>query len=328
MDSMPLVTNALAVPFFCRLAAGAIALLLCELAFSFPDKPIRIIVPLAAGGNADILGRAMAQRLADVFRQNVIVDNRPGGATILGTEMVAKAPADGYTLLLAGTSHVTNATIFKRLPYDTLNEFSGVTLIATAPLLLLVHASVPASSVKELIALAKARPGELNFASSGADTRLQGELFKALAGINIVNIPYSSGAVEYADLVAGQVHLKFGSTVSVAPHVKSGRLRALTVTTAQPSALYPSLPTVAAALPGYEAAAKAAMFVPAKTPEAIINRLNQEIGRFLRTGEAKEKFANAGSEAVTSSPEEAAATVKTDMARLGKLIRDTGMRAN
>jgi tripartite-type tricarboxylate transporter receptor subunit TctC len=289
----------------------------------YPNKPMRIVVSKAGGGN-DFMARTIGQGITRSLGQQVVIDNRPSN---MEGEAAARAAPDGYTLLLGGASLWT-LPLLQDVSYDPVKDFAPITLIERSPNILVVHPSLPAKSVKELIALAKARPGELNFASSGADTRLQGELFKALAGINIVNIPYSSGAVEYADLVAGQVHLKFGSTVSVAPHVKSGRLRALAVTTAQQSALYPSLPTVAAALPGYEAAAKAAMFVPAKTPDAIINRLNQEIGRFLRTGEAKEKFANAGSEAVTSSPEEAAATVKTDMARLGKLIKDTGMRAN
>ena len=289
----------------------------------YPNKPIRLFTG-PVGGGGDFMARTISQGISGALGQPVVIENRPNN--LIG-EIVAKSPADGYTLIF-GSGSLWTLPLLQAVPYDPVRDFAAITLTERSPSLLVVHPTLPVKSVRELIALAKSRPGELNSASSSADTRLAAELFKSMAGVNIVNIPYSSGSVEIADLVGGQVQLKFAGTASVTAHVKSGRLKALAVTTPQPSTMFPELPTVAAAVPGYEASAKAGVLAPVKTPDAIINRLNQEIGRFLKTADAKERFAKTGSEAVTSTPEEFAAIIRTDTARLGKIVKDVGLRTN
>lgn len=294
---------------------------------NYPNKPIRIVTSGVGGGN-DFTARLIAQGLTVSMGQQLVVENR--GSGVIPGQVVSQAPPDGYTLLVAG-GNFTIGPLLEKTPYDPVRDFFPISLVTSAPNILVVHPSLPVKSVKELIALAKARPRELNYASAGAGgtIHLAAELFKAMASVNIVRIPYKSSATQMADLIGGHVQLTFGNAANVNPHVKSGRLRALAVASAQPSALAPDLPTVAASgLPGYESVQMSGIFAPAKTPGAIINRLNQEVVRFLRTADAKERFLNSGVETVGSSPEELAATMKSEITRLGKVIKDAGIRAD
>ncbi len=290
----------------------------------YPNQTIRIITA-AAGGGADFTARLIAQGLSASLGQPVAVDNRTG---VLSSEAVSKAPPDGYTMLLAANV-LWISPLFGKVPYDAVRDFSPITLVASSPNILAVHPSLPVNSVKALIALAKARPGELNYASAGpaSGSHLAGELFKSLAGVNIVHIPFKGAGPAMIGLLGGQIQLIFASAPSAAPNMKSGKMRALAVTGAEPSALVPGLPTVAASgLPGYEAVQIYAMLAPAKTPVAIINRLNQDVVRFLGRADVKERFLNAGAETVGNSPERLSATMMSEMARLGKVIKDAGIR--
>jgi tripartite-type tricarboxylate transporter receptor subunit TctC len=290
----------------------------------YPNKPIRIVAS-AAGGSGDFAARLIAQGLSGALSQQVVVDNRGG---VIPGEIVSKAPPDGYTLLIDAASFWIGP-LLQETPYDPVKDFAPVTLTDSAPNVLVVNPSLPVKSVKELIALAKARPGELNYGSSstGSTPHLAAELFNMMAGVKIVRVPFKGSGPAVISLLGGQVQLMFATAGSVAPHVKSGRLRALAVASLQPSALAPGLPTIAASgVPGYEAVAFEGMFAPAKTPVAIIDRLNQEIVRVLNRAEVKERFFNAGVETVGSTPEEFAAAIKSNVAKWGKLIKDAGIR--
>ncbi len=291
---------------------------------NYPNKPVRMVTH-GVGGGADFVARLIASGLTDSLGRQVVVDNRAHG--VIPGEITSKAPPDGYTLLLA-SSPLWVAALLQNTPYDPLRDFLPITFAATSPHILVVSPSVAAKSVKDLIALAKARPGALNYSSgsTGSSTHLAGELFNAMSGVNIVRIPYKTGTSQVTDVISGEVQMSFGIAGSVAPHVKSGRLRALAVTSPQPSALFPDLPTVAATLPGFESGSLYGMFAPAKTPAAIINRLNQETVRVLNRANVKEKFLNVGVEVVGSSPQEFAATIRSEMARMGKVIRDAAIR--
>jgi tripartite-type tricarboxylate transporter receptor subunit TctC len=291
----------------------------------YPVKPIRMVTS-ETGGASDILSRLIAPGLSDNLGQPVIVDDRP---TNLAADIVAEALPDGYTLLLFGSALWTLPLIRKHMPYDAVTDFAPITLVAIAPTVLVVHPSVPVTSVKELIALAKAKPGELNYAGGavGSPNHLAGELFKAMAGVNFVRIPFRGSGTAVIALVGGQVQLSFSPATAAMPHAKAGRLRALAVTSAQPSAVAPGLPTIAASgLPGYECVGMYGVFAPAKTPAALIDRLNQEIRRVLAKGDIKERFFNVGSDVVGNSPSEFAAIRKADIARVGKVVREAGIR--
>ena len=291
----------------------------------YPNKPIRMITA-SPGGGSDFVARVVSQEIAGPLGQPVIVDNRGG---IIPGEIVAKASPDGYTLLVDSASFWI-APLLQQIPYDVVKEFSPITLVTSSPIILVLHPSVPVKSVKELITLAKAKPGHLNYGSgaSGASSHLAPELFKSMAGVNIVRITYKGSGPAVAALVAGEVQLMVASAPSVAPHLKSGKLRALAVTSAKPSPLFPGLPPIAETLPGYETVTNTGVFAPAKTPAAVIKRLNQEMVRVLNRSDVKEKFFNAGSEVVASSPEQFAASVKAEIAMWGKLIREAGIKAD
>ena len=291
---------------------------------AYPVKPVRIVTSAAGGGN-DFAARLIAPVLAAGLGQPVIIDNR--GAALVA-EMVAKAPADGYTLAFAGTTLWLAPFLRESVSYDPVRDFAPVTLAIKQPTVLVVHPSLPVKTVKDLIALAKARPGELNYASGpiAGPQHLTGELFKAMAGVNIVVIPYSGAGPGINALIGGHVHLMFPSPGSVAQHVKSGRLRALAVTSAQPSALLPELPSIAATVPGYESMSLVGVFAPAATPAAIVGRLNQELVRTLNRADVKDTLLKTGVEAVGSSPEQLAAMLKTEMTKWGNLIRTAGIR--
>lgn len=292
----------------------------------YPNRPIRIVTS-DAGGGSDIVVRIIAQAVSGPLGQQVVVDNRGGG--VIAGEIVSKAAPDGYTLIYYGSTLWLLPLMRKNVPYDTVKDFSPITLAVTSPNVLVVHPSVTAKSVKELITLAKTRPGELNYASAATGTipHLAAELFKSMAGVDLVRIVYKGTGAALNDLLGGQVQVMFATAVSAAPHVKSGRLRALAMTSAQPSAAFPELPTIAASgLPGYEAVQVSGLFARAKTPTAIIKRLNEEIVRVLYKADVKEKLFNTGVEVVGSSPEQFAAKIKSEMARMGKVIKDAGIR--
>ena len=291
----------------------------------YPNKPIRIVTA-APGGNNDVSARIIAQGISGPLGQPMIVDNRPNG--VIPGEIVSRAAPDGYTLLVYNNGFWLGPLLLKS-PYDPVRDFLPVALTDSTPSIIVVHPSLAANSVKELIALAKAKPGELNYATTGggSSSYLAGELFKSLSGVNIVNISYKGVGLALTDLIAGRVQLMIPPSTATAPHVKSGKLKALAVTSAEPSPFYPGLPTAAAAgLPGYEMVSRTGVFAPAKTPAAIIKRLNQELARFLQGAEAKQKFFNVGVETVGSSPEQFAAIIKSEINLFAKVIRDTRIK--
>ena len=294
----------------------------------YPSKPIRIVTT-NAGGGADFVARLIAQGLITNLRQSVIVDNRPGSAIISG-EIVARANPDGYTLLVGSDGMWIVPLLQKNPPYDPVRDFSPITITSMENNILVVHPSVAVKSVKDLIDLAKAKPGVLNYGSGpvGASSHSLAELFKSMAGVNIVGIFFQGGSQALNALIGGEVQVGFTSASNTMPLVKSGRLRALAVTSSQPSALAPGLPTVAATVPGFELVPVNVMFAPARTPAAIIRRLNQEIVRVLNQPDVKQKFFDSGVEVIGSSPEELAAGMKANMAKVGKIIKDAGIQAN
>ncbi len=294
---------------------------------NYPNRPIRIVTA-EVGGGTDFASRVIAPGLSGSLGQQVIVENRPSG--VIPGEVVAKASPDGHTLLLTGNVFWI-APLLKKTPYDVMSDFSPITMVGSAPTVLVVNPSLPVRSVEELIALAKAKPGELNYASpsAGSSPHLAAELFKSVAGVNIVRVPYRGNAPALSALIGGEVQLTFAVAGAVGPHVKSGRVKALAITSAQPSALFRGLPTVAASgLPGYELIAILGIFAPGKTPMGLINRLNQEIVGVLNRADVKERFLNVGVETVGSTPAEFAATIRSEMAKLGKVISDAGIRAD
>ncbi len=294
---------------------------------NYPTRPIRIVTSEPGGGN-DFAARMIVQGVGSSLGQPLVVENRGGAGGAIAADLVAKSPPDGHTLLFYASGIWLIPFLRSNVPYDPVRDLSPITLAVKSPNTVVVNSSLPVKSVKELIALARARPGELNYGSgtSGGSTHLAGELFKSLTRVNIVRISYKANAPALTDLISGQVHLMFATAGTVAPHLKSGRLRALAVTSAEPSALAPGLPTVAATVPGYEVIQMYGMFAPARTPELIVKRLNQEVVRALHLADVKEKLFSSGVEVVGSSPGEFAAAIKSDMARMGKVIRDAGIR--
>ena len=289
----------------------------------YPAKPIRIITG-GIGGGADLIARQISQGIAGPLGQPVVIDNRP---SVQATQVVSQAPPDGYTLLVSGAS-VWTLPLLQKAPYDV-NDLGPISQITREPAILTVHPSLPAKTVKELIALAKARPGELNYGmgSVGSPTHLAAELFKSLTGVDIVRVAFTGGGPAIAALMRGEVQLSFYDSGPSMPHVKSGRLRALAVTSAEPSVLAPGLPTVSASgVPGYEMVGMTAIMAPARTPAPIINRLNQEVVRYLNQPGAKETFLKYGAEVAANSVDEFAAVIKSDTARMAKLIREAGIK--
>ena len=293
----------------------------------YPNKPVRILTG-GAGSNADIISRLVAQGISGPLGQQVIVDNRVSGVP-LGSA-AAKSPPDGYTLLVTSSSMWLLPFLQENVPFDPISDFAPVSLLVSSPNILVVHPSLPVKSVKEMIALAKARPGVLNYASGvdGATPHLAAELFKSLARVNIVKVNYKGGGPALTGVISGESHLMFATASAATPHIKSGRLRAVAVTSAEPSTLVPGLPTVASAgLRGYEVVAMSGMFAPVKTPAAVINRLNQEIVRYLALPNTKAQLLNTGADAVSSSPEQFGAKVKAEMAAFGTIIKDARAKA-
>lgn len=315
-------------------AAALAAALLCvapgATAQSYPVKSIRVISGFPPGSGADITARIIGARLSDALGQQVVVDNRPGAGSNIAAEIAAKSPADGYTLFIGTVANTINATLYSKLPFDFARDFAPVALTTAAPNVLVVHPSVPAKSVKELIALARSRPGQLNFASAGTGTapHLSGELFNAMAGVRMVHIPYKGSPPAVTDLLAGEVALMFSPSSTVLPHVKTGRLRALAVSTATRLPSLPELPTVAeSGLKGYETITWFGFVAPARTPPAVVARLNAEIVKVLALPEVRNLFASQGIETLGGTPEQFAEYIREEIAKWAKVIRLSGARA-
>jgi tripartite-type tricarboxylate transporter receptor subunit TctC len=302
----------------------------CPSALAYPDKPVRLIVPFPAGGSADFLGRLVAQKLSESLAQQVIVDNRPGAGGNIGSEIVAKAAPDGYTLLLGSVStHGINPSLYARMPYDAVKDFAPITQISEMPNILLVNPSLAVSSVKELVLLAKAKPGQLAFASGGNGTtqHLCGELFARLAGIDMIHVPYKGGAPAITDLLGGQVQVMFDNIVIPLPYVRAARLRALAVTSAKRSAAMPELPTMAeSGYPGYNITSWMGLFAPAGTSKDVVNRLNHDVVTALKSAAVRLRLARDGVEAVGSSPSEFGAFVQSEQVRWAKIVKESGAR--
>ncbi len=316
-----------------RLATSTV--LLCAactaaLAQSYPSKPIRMIVPFPPGGATDIIGRLAAQKLAESMGQQFVVDNRGGAGGTIGTEIAAKAVPDGY-VLITGTSstHSIAPGLYPKLPYDPVKDFAPISLLCTATILLATHPSVPARNVKELIALAKARPDQLSFASTGNGgiSHLIGEQFKSMTGVQLVHVPYKGDSPALIDLAAGQVSIMFGTAVAFIPYVKSGKLKALAVTNPARSPIMPDVPTVnESGLKGFEAVQWFGLFAPAGTPKEIVTRLHAETVKFLRLPDVREKMTGLGTDVVGNTPEAFAAFQKAEIAMWAKIIRQSGAR--
>jgi tripartite-type tricarboxylate transporter receptor subunit TctC len=313
-----------------RISLLAVFLSASALAQVYPSKPIHLIVPFAAGGGNDNVARLLGKRLADGFGQPVIVDNRPGAGGVVGAELAAKSPADGYTLFLGGVgSHAINPNLIDKLPYDPIRDFAPVALLAQAPLVLAVHPSVPARTLAEFVAYARKNPGKLNFASNGngSSSQLAAVMFASMAGIEMVHVPYKGLAPALADLLSGQVQLMFSSVVAILPHIRAGKLRALAVTGKKRLAQLPDAPTIAeSGFPGYEASSWYGILAPAGTPREIVTKLNAELAKALEQPEVRNSLLAEGAEPAGGSPEAFAAHIRAEKERLGKVIRDAKIR--
>ena len=296
---------------------------------TYPAKSVRIIVPYAAGGNTDITARAVGSKLGEVFHQQVIVDNRPGGGTNIGSELGARAAPDGYTLFMGGASNAINMTLYARPPYDTLRDFAPISLCVKGANVLSVHPSLPAHNLKELIALAKARPGQLNFASSGlgSSNQMAGELFKMMAGLNIVHVPYKGNAPALIDTVAGNVEMMFSGVPALLPHLHSGRLRAIAIGSLQRFTALPAVPTFdESGLKGYETSTWFGLMAPIKTPKTIVARLNAEVDKILKSPDLQTRFINEGLEPIGGTQEEFDQFIRAEIEKYAKVIRAAGIK--
>ena len=297
---------------------------------NYPTKPIRLVVPYPPGGPTDFVGRAVASKLTELLGQQMVVDNRPGAGTIIGSELIARAAPDGYNLLF-GTGGGTFLTplILPKVPYDPQKDFAPVAMLVMSPMVLVVHPSVGANSVKELIAVAKAKAGQLNFSSVGAGTapHLGGELFKSLAGVDLLHVPYKGAAPAMTDLIAGRVHLAFSSIPTVLTHVQAGRLKMLGIGGARRSPALPDIPPIADTLPGFELVTWYAIFAPAGTPAAIVNRLNSETTKALKDADLQKRFGEQGLETTIMTPQELKRYTETDVGRWTRLIKAANIKA-
>jgi tripartite-type tricarboxylate transporter receptor subunit TctC len=294
----------------------------------YPTRPVRVIVPFAAGGNTDITARAIGAKLSEVFGQQIVVENRPGGATNIGSELVAKAPPDGYTILMGGATNAINMSTQAKPPYDTLRDFAPVILCVKGANVLSAHPSLPAKNLKELVALAKARPGQLNFASSGlgSSNQMAGELFKFMAGVNIVHIPYKGNTPALTDTLAGNVEMMFSGVPVILPHLQSGRLRAIAIGSLKRFSAIPGVPTFdESGMKGYEATTWFGLMAPAKTPKEIVGRWNSEVGRILASPDLKARFLNDGLEPMGGTQEEFGRFIRVEIEKYSKLVKASGM---
>lgn len=313
-----------------RAAVGALLIALCAYthAADYPQRPIRLIVPFAAGGGLEITARSIGQKLTEKRGQPIVIDNRPGAATIVGSEIASKASPDGYTLLMITTTFAINPSLYGKLPYDPNKDFAPVTQITSVPNILVVNPSIPAHNVRELIALAKAKPGQINYASAGSGTspHLAAELFKTMAGIEMTHIPYKGIPPAVTDVIAGRVTMLMTTTISAAPHVKSGRLRALAITSPKRLAAMPDVPAIGETVPGYEADAFQGMVAPASVPKEIVRQLADDIAAIVRLPEIRERIVADGAEPIGSTPDAFGAFLKKEMLKWGKVVKESGAR--
>lgn len=295
---------------------------------SYPSRPVRIISPFAAGGGNDMLSRTVAAKLTESLNQQVIVENRTGANGIIGTEAAARAAPDGYTIVLIPSGHAVNASLRSKLPYDSIRDFTMISLVGASPLVLAVHPSLPAQNVKALAAFARTRPGQLSYVSAGIGSsgHLGGALFEVLAGVKMLHVPYKGMSLALTDLVSGQVTMTFGTSLSVIPHVKTGRLRALASTGAQRSPALPDLPTVAETVPGYEASLWYGFVGPARMPAEVVRKLNAEIVAALNLPDVRERLVAQGVDVRSSTPEEFSKMLVADMARWAKVVERAGIK--
>ena len=296
---------------------------------NYPARPVRLIVPSSPGGGTDISARIIAPKLSEYLGQQVVVENRPGAGTMIGGEAAARSAPDGYTLLMGISTLAINPAIYRKVPYDALKDFAPISQAVALPNVLVAHPSLPVKTVRELVAFSKARPGQINFASAGLGTspHLSMELFLSMTGLKMVHVPYKGSGPGVTDLVAGHVPLMMPNMLSALPHIKSGRLRALGVTSAKRASRASDIPTLAeAGVPGYEAVQWYGVLAPAGTPRAIITRLHAEVVRVLRQPDIKERFLSDGAEPVGSSPEEFAAFIRAETAKWAQVIKDAGLR--
>jgi len=318
-----------------RLSTAAAALVLAlagAAAFAqsaYPSKPVRFIVPSAAGGGTDIIARAVAQKLSEALGQQFVVENKPGAGQMIGIEAAAKSPADGHTIVMAASTLAINPIMYKKVPYDPLRDFAPITQAASLPNVLVVHPSLPVHSVRELIALAKRQPGKLAYASAGVGTspQMSIELLKSMAGIDMLHVPYKGTTPGVVDLLAGQVQLMTPNVLTALPHIKAGKLRPLAVTSAKRSDALPDVPTLAeAGVPGYESVQWYGVLAPAGTPRDIVARLHTEIAKSLRSGDVRERLAADGAEPVGSTPEEFAAFIRAEIDKWAKVAKAAGIQ--
>ena len=310
------------------ISLAALALAADADAQGYPTRPVRVVVPYAAGGNTDFTARVIATKLSEAFGQQVVVDNRPGGATNIGTEVVAKAAPDGYMMLMGGASNAINMGLFARPPYNTLRDFAPIILCVKGANVLTAHPSLPAKNLKELIALARSRPGKLNFGSSGigSSNQMAGELLKVMAKINIVHVPYKGNAPAMTDTLAGHIEMMFSGVTLIVPHVQSGRLRAIGIGSLNRFPALPQVPTFdESGLKGYEATTWFGLLAPAKVPREIVARWNTEVARILATQEVKERFVNEGQEPMGGSSEEFGKFIRAEIDKYVKVIKAAGV---
>jgi tripartite-type tricarboxylate transporter receptor subunit TctC len=313
----------------CLLLAIAWAFATSLHAQTYPLRPVRMVVPFAPGGGTDVIARYLASGLTESLGRQVVVDNRGGANGIIGTEIVARAAPDGYTLIFVSSPHSINPSLYAKLPYDTLRDFAPVSMVATSPYVLVVHPSVPANSVKELIALAKARPDEITYGSggNGSSAQLAAEMFKHMAGVKLREIPYKGAGPALLAVIAGESSLVFGNALTVKPHIQSGRVRALGIASLKRSPSAPELPTIAeAGVAGYHAEAVLGLLAPARTPRAIIEKLNAEVHKMMRTPAAVDAMNRVGVDIELTTPEEFGRVIASEMQRWGKLIRALNLK--
>jgi tripartite-type tricarboxylate transporter receptor subunit TctC len=298
---------------------------------SFPSKPVKIIVPFGPGGFTDVAARILQKELAPAIGQPVIIENRPGAGSTIGTDAVAKAAPDGYTLAMVSTAHVISPHIYKSMPFDPIKDYTPVMRLAEGPYVLAVHPSLPVKNVAELLALAKAKPGEIDYASSGngSSQHLVGALFCSMAGIKLNHVPYKGSNQAMNDVLGGQVKVTFAGVPNVLPNLQNGKLKALGVTTAKRYAEMPDVPTIAeAGVPGYDATVWLGLLAPANTPHEVVQKLNADITRILSTPEAKKLMASAGVDVAPSSPDAFGKLMQSELDRWGKVVRETGATVN
>jgi len=312
------------------LFAVTVSAVAADSAQSYPNRPIRLVVPFAAGGNADIVGRVIANKLAQRLGQNIVVDNRVSASSIIGTDMVAKSPPDGYTLLLIALTHVTNPGFVGKLPYDSKKDFAPISLVASTPLMMMSYPGFPVKTVKDVIAMAKVRPGQINYSSSGngSSQNLAGELFKLMAGVDLLHVPYKGTVQSTADVIGGQIELTFTTFTFALPHEKSGKLHGIAMTGARRSPMAPEIPAIAETLPGYEIGQWNGILGPAGMPQTVVARLHREIVAVMQAPDVIERYAALGGEPLTSTPQELMQRISAEIAKWEKVAQAQKIRVD